>query len=128
LIGATQEDVNAQFADDEVRIAAPVVFQTKQAERDPVTLKKKREGTVVVFGGALLYIRAMGFGARDIMALTPDEVTVERINTVLDGQEGPGLRISNRAGKPLFALAIAPGDPGARAAVRDGIYEALAGR
>jgi hypothetical protein len=50
---------------------------------------------------------------------------------VLDGVEVPGLRITGGFGMPNFALAIAlpkgPGNPAEQAAVRDEVYDLLAG-
>lgn len=83
LIGATEEDFNARYADEEVRIAAPVVFEAKKPDGDPVMIKKKHEGLIIVFGDSFMFIRGMGFGAREIKAVANGEVSVERVTTVL---------------------------------------------
>jgi hypothetical protein len=55
----------------------------------------------------------------------------EQVTTVLVGTEIPGLRITARMGRPKFAVAItqaqAPASPTEQVAVRDEIFELLAG-
>jgi hypothetical protein len=128
-IEGTSENLNRRYANEDVRIAAPAVFEAKDPDGDPVQIKKKHEGLIIVFSDSFVFVRGMGFGAREVKALRTDEVSVERVTTVLDGTEVPGLRITGRAGHPKFALAIAqakePGTPTEQAAVRDEIYELL---
>ncbi|MCU0270140.1 MAG: hypothetical protein MUF83_16045 [Acidimicrobiales bacterium] len=128
-IGGTEEDFNSRYADEEVEIASPAVFEAKHPDGDPVTFKKHHDGVIIVFSDSFLFVRRMGFALREIKALRTDEVSVERVTTVLDGTEVPGLRITGPGGKPTFALAIAeskePGNPTEQAAVRDEIYELL---
>jgi hypothetical protein len=106
------------------------VFESKRPDGDPVTIEKAREGLIVLFPEGLVFVRGIGFGARESKALPAGDVTVERVTTVLDGTEVPGLRITARAGKPKFAVAIthaqAPGSPTEQAKVRDEIFELLA--
>lgn len=129
LIDATQEDLNGRFADDDVAIASPATFEAKHFDGDPVAFKKHHDGVIVVFSDSFLFIRGMGFGAREIKAVRKDEVNVERITAEIDGTDVPGLRITAHAGKPKFALAVtqtkADCDPTVQAAVRDEIYEQL---
>jgi len=129
-IDATSEDFNRRYADEAVKIAAPAIVEAKQPDGDPVTIKKKHAGLIVVFSDSFIFVRAMGFGFREVKALRTSEVSVERVATVVDGTEIPGLKITGRAGKPKLALAIAqakePGNPAEQAAVRDEIYALLA--
>jgi hypothetical protein len=129
-IDATSDNFSKRYANEEIRIATPAVFETKHPAGDPVTIEKKHEGLIVVFADSFIFVRGMGFGAREVKALGKDDVSVERVTTLLDGTEVPGLRVSARSGKPKFTLAIAqakdPGDPTEQAAVRDEIYELLA--
>lgn len=129
LIGATQEDLDGRYANEEVKIAVPVIFEAKHPEGNPVVIKKKHEGLIIAFSDSFIYIRGMGFGARDIKALTVNEVSVEPVATELDGVQTPGLRITGPGGK-TFALAIAVSktamDAAQQAAVRDELYAALA--
>jgi hypothetical protein len=124
-IDATQEDLNARYAGEEVRIATNAVFEAKHADGDPVHFKKSHDGVIVVFSDSFIFVRGMGFGVREVKALGKNEVSVERVTTVVDGNEVPGLRITGRAGKPKFARAIAPGDPAEQTAVRDEIFALL---
>ncbi len=86
---------------------------------------------LVVFADSFIFVRGLGFGAREVKALGKNEVTVEKITTVIDGTQVPGLRITGRAGKPNFAAGIAlPKDasnPTEQAAVRDEVHAALVG-
>jgi hypothetical protein len=130
LVDATEEDLNGRYADEDVVLAAPAVFEAKHPDGDPVTFKKHHDGVIIVFSDSFIFIRGIGFGAREIKAVRKDEVTVERVTTVIDGTQVPGLRITGRAGKPKFALAPAQSklacDPTEQAAVRDEIHELLA--
>jgi len=129
-IDGTSEDLNRRYADEEVKIATPAVFEAKHPDGDPVTFKKHHDGLIIVFSDSFIFVRGMGLGVREVKALRTDEVSVERVTTVLDGTEVPGLRITGRGGKPKFTLAIAqakePGNPTEQAAVRDEIYGLLA--
>jgi hypothetical protein len=128
---ASSEDFDRRYADETVRIAAPAVFEAKHPEGDPVRFDKKRDGLIVVYSDSLIFVRGMGFGAREVEGLRKDEVTVEPVTAVLDDAgEVPGLRIAARSGKPRFALVVAlpdqPSDPVAQSAVRDEIVALLA--
>jgi hypothetical protein len=130
-IDATSENLSQRYANEEVKIATPAVFETKHLAGDPVTIEKKHEGLIVVFSDSFIFVRGMAFGAREVKALVKDDVSIERVTIVLDGTEVPGLRVSDRSGKPKFAVAIAqaegPGNPTEQAAVRDEIFDLLAG-
>jgi len=130
-IDGTSEDLNGRYASEDVRIASPGIFEAKHPDGDPVTIKKKHEGLLVVFSDSFIFVRGMGFGAREVKAVNKNEVTVEKVTMLLDGAQVPGLRITARIGKPKFAVAIAEektvSNPAALAEVRDEIYEILAG-
>lgn len=127
-IDGSSDNFDRRYAGEDVRIAAPAVFETKHPDGDPVTFGKKHEGLLVVFADSLVYVRGMAFGAREVKSVKAADVTLEAITTVLDGVEVPGLRIAGRFGKPKFAVAItlatATASPEA-AAVRDEIIAAL---
>jgi hypothetical protein len=95
-----------------------------------VTIDKKHDGVIIVFSDSFIFVRGIGFGAREVKALGKSEVSVERITMVLDGANVPGLRITGRSGKPKFAAAIALAgeqcEPAAQEAVRNEIYSLLA--
>lgn len=122
-IGASSENLDSRYADDTILIAAPVVFEAKQPDGDPVRFDKKRPGLVVVYSDSFIFVRGLALGAREVKTVGKSEVDVERVSTVLDGDEVPGLRITAHSGKPKFALAVAlakhPSDPVAQAAIRD---------
>lgn len=124
-IDGTSEDFNGRYADEDVRIAAPVIFEAKHLDGDPVVFKKHHGGVIVVFSDSFLYVRGMGFGAREVKAARCADVTVEAVATVVDGVEVPGLRITGGFGGPKFAVAMAPGDASAQASVRDEIQALL---
>jgi hypothetical protein len=130
MIDGSSDDAIRRYAKQEVRIAAPGVFESKRPDGDPVTIEKPRDGLLVVFPDGLVFVRGVAFGARESKALKAGDFSVERVTTVLDGTEVPGLRITARIGKPKFAVAIAqaqaPGSPPEQAAVRDEIFELLA--
>ncbi|MFZ4518205.1 MAG: hypothetical protein ACOYOP_07445 [Microthrixaceae bacterium] len=130
-IEGTSDDISGRYANAEIVIAAPAVYETKHPDGDPVTIKKRHDGLIVVYPDGFIYVHAMALGLREVKALGKDEVSVEPITMVLDGAEVPGLRITGRAGRPKFALAIAPakesGDPAEQVAIRDEIHRALAG-
>lgn len=130
VLGATQEDFAARYANDDVLIAAPVIYESKQPDGDPVTFKKKHSGIIIVFPGSLLYVREMGFGARDIKAVPVGDVSIEQVMTVMDGKQVPGLRITAHSGKPHFAFVISDAktacDPVQQAALRDEMFGLLA--
>ena len=125
-ISASSDGFDRRYADEEVSIAAPVVFESKQPDGDPVTFKKKQEGLIVVFPDSFVFVRAMGFGAREVKGLKASDLSVEQVTTVIDGAQVPGLRVTGRLGKPKFAVAIAQGSPAEQAAVRDEIVGLLA--
>jgi hypothetical protein len=124
-IDGSSENLNRRYADEEVRIAAPVVFEAKHPDGDPVVFKKHHDGVIVVFSDSFIFVRGVGFGAREVKALRFDEVSVESVMTSLDGADVPGLRITGRSGGPKFAVAMAPGNPAEQAAVRDELYGLL---
>jgi hypothetical protein len=130
MIDGSSDDLIRRYAKQEVKIAAPAVFESKRPDGDPVTIEKAREGLLVVFPDGLVFVRGIGFGARESKALNAGDVTVERVTTVLNGTQVPGLRITARMGRPKFAVAIAqaqvPGNATEQAAVRDEIVELLA--
>jgi hypothetical protein len=125
-ISASSDGFDRRYANEEVGIAAPVVFESKHPDGDPVTFTKKQEGLIVVFPDSFVFVRAMGFGAREVKGLKAGDVSVERVTTVIDGTQVPGLRITARPGKPKFAVAIGQGNPTEQAAVRDEIVALLA--
>jgi len=129
-IDASSENLSRRYADEDVAIAAPAVFEAKHPDGDPVTIDKKHDGVIIVFSDSFIFVRGIGFGAREVKALGKSEVSVERITMVLDGANVPGLRITGRGGKPKFAAAIALAgeqcEPAAQEAVRDEIYSLLA--
>jgi len=128
-IDGTEEDLNRRYADQVVAIASPAVFEAKHVDGDPVTFKKHHDGVIIVFSDSFIFVRGMGFALREVKAVRKDEVTVERVRTVVDGTEVPGLRIIGRAGKPKLVLAVTQskvaGDPTEQVAVRDEIYQLL---
>ena len=130
MIAGSSDDVIRRYAKQEVRIAAPAVFESKRPDGDPVTIEKPREGVIVVFQDGLVFVRGVAFGARESKALKAGDFSVERVTTLLNGTQIPGLRITARIGKPKFAVAIAqelaPGSPTEQEAVRDEIVELLA--
>lgn len=127
-IDASSEGFDRRYADQDVQIATPAVFETKRPDGNPVTFGKLHQGLLVVVDDSLIYVRGMGFGAREVKSVKASDVTVEPITAVIDGIEVPGLRIVGRAGNPKFAAAITlpkPVGSGAAAAVRDEIVAAL---
>lgn len=130
-IDGSSENLNRRYANEEVKIATTAIFEAKHHGGDPVTIEKKHEGLIIVFSDSFVFVRGIGFGAREIKALGKNQVSVEKVTTVLDGVEVPGLRITGGFGMPNFALAIAlpkgPGNPAEQAAVRDEVYDLLAG-
>jgi hypothetical protein len=129
-IDASSENLGRRFADDAVAIAAPVVFEAKHPEGDPVTIGKRHDGHLVVFPDSLVYVRGLAFGAREVKVLSTSEITVEPVTMLLDGAQMPGVRIGDRRGKPHFAAGITLADetcdPTAQQAVRDEICTLLA--
>lgn len=130
-ISGTSENLDRRYANEDVVVASTAIFEAKHPDGDPVTIKKKHEGLLVVFSDSFIFVRGMGFGAREVKAVNKNEVTVEKVTMLLDGAQVPGLRITARIGKPKFAVAIAEektvSNPAALAEVRDEIYEILAG-
>lgn len=130
MIDGSSDDLIRRYAKEEVAIAAPAVFESKRPDGDPVTIEKAREGLLVVVPDGLIFVREIGFGARESKALKASDMSVERVTTVLNGTEVPGLRIKARLGKPKFAVAIGQAQvsatPTEQAAVRDEIFELLA--
>jgi hypothetical protein len=128
-IDGTSENLNARYANSDVVVATSGVFEAKHVDGDPVAITKGHEGLVIAFSDSFIFIRGMGFGAREIKALGKGDVSVEKITTTLDGADVPGLRIKGRVGKPHFAVAITVPkeacDPSAQLAVRDALYDAL---
>jgi hypothetical protein len=128
MIAASSDNLIKRYAGGEVLLIAPAVFETKQPDGDPVVITKGREGVVAVFPEGVVVVRGIAFGARESKAYPATDVEVERVTTVLDGAQIPGIRITGRHGKPKLALAIAhgPGDAAEQAAVSDEIVRLLA--
>ena len=130
-IDASSENLSRRYADEDVRIATPAIFETKNHTGDPVTIQKKQEGLIVVFSDSFILARAAGFGMHEVKAIRKSDVSIEKVTTMLDGAAVPGLRIMGGFGGPKLALAIAlskgPGNPAEQAAVRDEAYDLLAG-
>ena len=130
MIASSDDDSVRRVSSQEVLIAAPAVFESKRPDGDPVTIHKPHEGLIAVFPDGLVIVRGIGFGARESKAFSAGDFSFERVTTMLEGTEVPGLRITGRTGKPKFAVAItqaeAPGSPTEQAAVRDEIVELLA--
>jgi len=129
MISSSQDDSVRRVSSQEALIVAPAVFESKHPDGDPVTIQKPHDGLLAVFPGGLVIVRGIGFGARESKGLQAGDFSVERVTTVLNGTEVPGLRVTARIGKPKFAAAItqsdAPGSPTEQAAVRDEIFELL---
>ena len=129
-IEASSENLSRRYANEDVAIAAPAVFEAKHPDGDPVTIGKRHDGVIVVFSDSFIVVRRIGFGAREVKTFGKGAVSVERVTMVLDGALAPGLRISESSGKPMFAAAIALADdecdPNVQEAVRDEIYSLLA--
>ena len=130
-IDASSENLNRRYASEEVMIATTAIFEAKHPGGDPVTIEKKQEGLIVVFSDSFILARGVRFGAHEVKALRRSDVSVEKVTTVLDGAQVPGLRIMGGFGGPKLALAIAlpngPQDLAEQAAVRDEVYDLLAG-
>jgi hypothetical protein len=130
-IDGSSEDLNRRYGDEDVRIATTAIFETKHIDGDRVTIEKKHEGLIIVFADSFIFVRGIGFGAREVKTVRTSDASVEKVTTVLDGAEVPGLRIAGGFGGPKFAIAIAlpkgPGNPIEQAAVRDEVYDLLAG-
>ena len=88
-IDGSSEDYSHRYANEAVGIAAPLVVEAKHPEGDPVTIKKKHDGLIVVFSDSFIEVRKMGFGVTEVNSYRKDDVTVEPITTVLDGTEAP---------------------------------------
>jgi hypothetical protein len=129
-IDSSSENLNRRYANEEVGIATPALFESKHLDGDPVTIEKKQDGLLVVFSDSFIFVRAMGFGAREVKAVRKDAVAVEKVTTVLDGTQVPGLRIKGGFGGPKFVVAIAlpkgPANSAEQAEVRDEIHDLLA--
>jgi hypothetical protein len=130
VIDASSENLNSRYANEDVRIATTAIFETKHFDGDPVTIETRQEGLIVVFSNSFVCVRPIAFGARDVKVVVSDQVSVEKVTAMLDGEAVPGLRITGGFGMPKFALAVAlpegPGNPAAQAAIRDEIYDLLA--
>jgi hypothetical protein len=129
MIDTSSENLDSRYAHEEVAIAAPVVFEAKHPEGDPVTIGKRHDGLIAVFSDSFIFVRGIGFGAREVKTLRKDEISVEPVTTVLEGVNVPGLRIPDHRGKPKFTLAIAlpsgASDVGAQQSVRDEVTALL---
>ena len=128
-IDAASGNYSKRYANEPIRLATTAVFEAKHPDGDPVTIGKPHAGLIVVFADSFLFVRGMGFGAREIDAVAISDVTVEAVTTVVDGAEVPGVRITGRGGKPKFAAAItvpdAPAHPATPTAVRDELVALL---
>jgi hypothetical protein len=129
VIDATSENLSKRYADEDVALAVPAIFEAKHPDGDPVTIDKKHDGVIIAFSDSFIFVRGIGFGAREVKALNKNEVTVESISMILDGGTVPGVRITGRVGKPKFAAAIAvdgaSNDAAAQTAVRDELVALL---
>jgi hypothetical protein len=130
-IDASSENLSRRYANDDVAVAVPAIFEAKHPEGDPVTVGKRHEGLIVAFSDSLVFVRGVGFGAREVKALSKNEVSVEKVTMVLDGVNVPGLRVADRGGRPQFAVAVALPDHQseltAQEALRDEICALFAG-
>jgi hypothetical protein len=122
-IEASSGNLAGRYADEEVRLAAPLVVETKHPEGDPVTFTKAHDGIVVVFASSFVFVRGMGFGAREIEVVECRDATVERVTAVVEGTRQPAVRVTGPAGKPTFVAVVASEKaspaPEAQAAVLD---------
>ncbi len=129
MIDNSQDALIRRYATQEVKIASPAVFEAKHPDGDPVAIQKPHDGVIAVFPDGLVFVRGIGFGAMESKGYAAADVSVERVTTVLNGAQVPGLRITAGMGKKL-AVAIsqsdAPGSPTEQASVRDEIFELLA--
>lgn len=129
MVDGSTNDLAKRFADAAVLVATPALFEFKHPEGDPVTIAKKRDGLVAVFPDALLFVRGMGMGMREVKALDAADLSVEPVRAAFDGSELPGLRIAGPGGHPTFVLAVAlldeQADAAQRVAVRDEIQSLL---
>jgi hypothetical protein len=106
-IDASSENLSRRYEHEDVAIATPAVFEAKHPDGDPVSVGKPHDGVIIVFPDSFIFVRGIGFGAREVKALGKSDVTVERVSMVLEGATVPGLRINGPNGKPMFAAAIA---------------------
>lgn len=129
VIDASSENLSKRYADADVALAVPAIFEAKHPDGDPVTIDKKHDGVIIAFTDSFIFVRGIGFGAREVKALSKNDVTVESISMILDGATVPGVRITGRGGKPHFAAAVTveggSNDPAAQAAVRDELVALL---
>jgi hypothetical protein len=129
MIASSPDDSIRRHTTGDISIAVPAVFESKRPDGDPVTIEKPRDGLIVVYAAGLVVVRPVAFGARESKAFGAGDVSVEKITTVINGTDVPGLRITAHGGKPKFAVAIgqaeAPANSAQQAAVRDEVYELI---
>jgi hypothetical protein len=92
MIAHSSDAAIRRFVTGDVEIAAPAVFESKRPDGDPVTIEKAREGLLVVFSDGLVFVRGLAFGAMESKALGKGDLSAEKVMTVLNGTEIPGLR------------------------------------
>lgn len=130
MIASPSDNDIKRYARGDVLLVAPAVVEAKQTDGDPVTIGKPHDGLIAVFAGGVVIVRGVAFGARESKAYAATDLTVERITTVLDGAEVPGVRITGRHGRPKLALALVQagqtGVAAEQAAVGDEIVRLLA--
>jgi hypothetical protein len=130
-IEASSDNLARRYANEDVRLATPAIFETKEPAGDPVHFTKAHDGVVVVFADSFVFVRGMGFGAREVDAVSIADVTAERVTAVIDGREVAAVRVTGHAGKPKFVAAIdiekETAQPAAQLAVRDELAALLGG-
>jgi hypothetical protein len=130
-IEASSDNLARRYANEDVRLATPAIFETKEPAGDPVHFTKAHDGVIVVFADSFVFVRGMGFGAREVDAVSIADVSVERVTAVLDGREVPAVRVTGHAGKPKFVAAIdvekETAQPAEQLAVRDELAALLGG-
>ncbi|MFN8168052.1 MAG: hypothetical protein U0S36_04645 [Candidatus Nanopelagicales bacterium] len=107
MVSMAQDASVKRYARGDIRLVVPAIVEAKQPDGDPVAIAKGRDGLVVVLTEGIVVVRGIAFGARESKGYALSDVTAERITTVLDGAQVPGVRIAGRHGKPKLALAIA---------------------
>lgn len=106
MIASPSDNDIKRYARGDVLLVAPTVVEAKQPDGDPVTIGKVHEGLIAVFPDGVVIVRGVAFGARESKAYAATDLTIERITTVLDGTEVPGVRITGRHGRPKLAFAL----------------------
>jgi hypothetical protein len=130
MIASPSDNDIKRYARGDVLLVAPAVVEAQQTDGDPVTIGKPHAGLIAVFPDGVVIVRGVAFGARESKAYAATDLTIERITTVLDGSEVPGVRISGRHGRPKLAFALTQekqtGVAAEQASVSDEIVRLLA--